>query len=103
MLIPGIVLSVVGVGFFCWLLFTLAVYALPFFTGLTAALAAFHVGWGVIGALVIGVSPAAQPWRSDRSPSQQDVLLETWQANAAGRYNHPADNQNKPLTQWARW
>jgi hypothetical protein len=55
MLIPGIVLSVVGVGFFCWLLFTLAVYALPFFTGLTAALAAFHVGSGVIGALVIGL------------------------------------------------
>ena len=55
MLIPGIVLSVVGVGFCCWLLFTLAVYALPFFTGLTAALVAFHVGSGVIGALVIGV------------------------------------------------
>ena len=36
----------------------------------------------------------------------KDVLLETWQANAAGRYNHPADNQNKPLDQrfrgWAR-
>jgi hypothetical protein len=55
MLIPGIVLSVVGVGFFCWLLFRLAVYALPFYAGLTAALAAFHVGSGVIGALVIGV------------------------------------------------
>ncbi|MGB7799715.1 protocatechuate 3,4-dioxygenase subunit alpha [Buttiauxella sp.] len=23
----------------------------------------------------------------------RDVLLEVWQANAAGRYNHPADNQ----------
>jgi hypothetical protein len=55
MLIPGIVLSVVGLGFFCWLLFTLAVYALPFFAGATAALAAFHGGSGVIGALVIGV------------------------------------------------
>ena len=55
MLIPGIVLSVVGVGFFCWLLFTLAVYALPFFAGTTAALAAFHGGSDVIGALVIGV------------------------------------------------
>jgi protocatechuate 3,4-dioxygenase, alpha subunit len=36
----------------------------------------------------------------------KDVLLETWQANAAGRYNHPADSQNKPLDQrfrgWAR-
>ena len=31
MIIVGIVLSVVGLGFFCWLLFTLAVYALPFF------------------------------------------------------------------------
>ncbi len=26
----GIVFSVFGLGFFCWLLFTLAVYALPF-------------------------------------------------------------------------
>src|ERR1700704_3564373 len=25
----------------------------------------------------------------------KDVLVETWQANAAGRYNHPADTQNK--------
>jgi protocatechuate 3,4-dioxygenase, alpha subunit len=28
----------------------------------------------------------------------RDVLLEVWQANAAGRYNHPADQQtDKPL------
>jgi protocatechuate 3,4-dioxygenase alpha subunit len=28
----------------------------------------------------------------------RDVLVEIWQANAAGRYNHPADRQeNKPL------
>jgi len=27
----------------------------------------------------------------------RDVLLEIWQANAAGRYNHPADRQAKPL------
>jgi protocatechuate 3,4-dioxygenase alpha subunit len=27
----------------------------------------------------------------------RDVLIETWQANAAGRYNHPADRQDKPL------
>jgi protocatechuate 3,4-dioxygenase, alpha subunit len=27
----------------------------------------------------------------------KDVLLEIWQANAAGRYNHPADRQDKPL------
>ena len=55
MLVIGLVLSVAGIGFFCWLLFTLAVYALPFFAGLTAGLAAFHGGSGVIGALVVGV------------------------------------------------
>jgi protocatechuate 3,4-dioxygenase alpha subunit len=27
----------------------------------------------------------------------RDVLLEIWQANASGRYNHPADRQAKPL------
>jgi protocatechuate 3,4-dioxygenase alpha subunit len=27
----------------------------------------------------------------------RDVLLEIWQANAAGKYNHPADGQDKPL------
>jgi len=31
MLIVGIIFSVFGIAFFCWLLFTLAVYALPFF------------------------------------------------------------------------
>ena len=36
----------------------------------------------------------------------KDVLIETWQANAAGRYNHPADRQDKALDGsfrgWAR-
>ena len=39
----------------CWLLFTLAVYATPFFAGVTAALAAFNYGAGVIGALIVGL------------------------------------------------
>jgi hypothetical protein len=51
----GIVLSVFGLGFFCWLLFTLAVYALPFLVGLTMGLAAFHSGSGFLGALVVGL------------------------------------------------
>ena len=61
--------------FFCWLLFTLAVYALPFFVGLTAGMAAYHSGAGVIGALIVGSSPARSPWarpgriRAVRSPS----------------------------------
>ena len=55
MLAVGIVLSIVGLGFFCWLLFTLAIYALPTFAGLSAGLAAFHSGAGVIGALAVGL------------------------------------------------
>jgi hypothetical protein len=51
----GIILGVFGLGFFCWLLFTLAVYALPFLAGLTAGLAVFHSGSGVIGALAVGL------------------------------------------------
>jgi hypothetical protein len=55
MIIIGIVSSIFGIGFLCWLLFTLAVYALPFLAGLTASLAAFDSGSGAIGALVVGV------------------------------------------------
>ena len=55
MLAMGIVLSVLGLGLFCSLLFTLAIYALPFLTGLTAGLAAFHGGAGVIGAIIVGL------------------------------------------------
>jgi hypothetical protein len=51
MFIIGLALSVFGIGFFCWLLFTLAVYALPFFVGVNVFLAAFRSGAGVIGAI----------------------------------------------------
>jgi len=27
----------------------------------------------------------------------KDVLVETWQANAVGKYNHPSDKQDKAL------
>ncbi len=56
MILIGLILGVFGIGFFCWLLFTLAIYALPFFAGLTAGLAAFHGGAGVLGALAVGAA-----------------------------------------------
>ena len=59
MIIIGLILGAFGIGFFCWLLFTLAVYALPFFAGVAAGLAAFHSGAGVIGAIVVGVIAGA--------------------------------------------
>jgi len=44
MLVVGLILSLFGIGLFCWLIFTLAVQPLPFFVGLTAGMAAFHGG-----------------------------------------------------------
>jgi len=55
MAVIGVIFCVFGLGFLCWLLFTLAVYALPFLAGLTVGLAAFHGGAGVIGAFIVGV------------------------------------------------
>ena len=55
MILVGIALSLFGVGFLCWLLFTLAVYATPFFVGVTVAFATFNYGAGVLGALVVGL------------------------------------------------
>ena len=50
MIVIGHIVSAFGVGFLCWLMFTLAVYALPFFAGITVGLAVYHSGAGVVGA-----------------------------------------------------
>jgi hypothetical protein len=54
MIIIGIVLSFVGFAYLCWLLFALAVYALPFFAGATVGLAAYHSGSGPVAAIIVG-------------------------------------------------
>jgi hypothetical protein len=59
MLVVGLMVSMFGIGLFCWLIFTIAVYAVPFFVGLTAGSAAFHGGAGVIGALLVGIVAGA--------------------------------------------
>lgn len=59
MLVIGLILNLFGIGLFCWLIFTLAIYALPFFVGLSAGMAAFHSGAGVIGALIVGIVAGA--------------------------------------------
>jgi len=55
MIIIGIVLALVGLAYLCWLLFPLAVYALPLFAGVTAGLATYHSGSGPIGAIIVGL------------------------------------------------
>lgn len=52
-------LIVIGaIGFFCWLLFTLAVFALPTFTGVYACIWAYHTGAGMLGAAIVGSAAA---------------------------------------------
>jgi hypothetical protein len=58
MIIFGPLLVIAGIGFFCWLLFTLAVFALPFYAGLTLRAWAFHTGAGWLGGAIVGVIAA---------------------------------------------
>ena len=55
MLIFGIVFNLIGLGFFCWLLFALAAHALPVFVAVTIGLAAFHSGAGPAGAIMVAL------------------------------------------------
>ena len=59
MLALGLVLNTLGIGLFCWLIFALAVYALPFFVALSFGMLAFRNGAGVVGALLIGIVSGA--------------------------------------------
>ncbi len=52
-------LSVAGIGLICWLLFNLAVYALPFFASVSAGMFAYHTGSGPIGAILVGLAAGA--------------------------------------------
>lgn len=59
MIFLGILLSIAAIGFFCWLLFTLAVFALPFFfAGVSAGIWAYHTGAGWLGAIFVGIVAA---------------------------------------------
>ena len=56
MLALGLLLNIAGIGVFCWLIFTLAVYALPFFVAINAGIWAFHRGAGMLGAPLLAVA-----------------------------------------------
>lgn len=58
MILLNILLLVGVIGFLCWLLFTLAVYALPLFIGATAGIWAHGSGAGIVGGIVVGVIAA---------------------------------------------
>ena len=56
MLALGLLLNIAGIGVFCWLIFTLAVFALPFFVGLNVFMMALHSGAGVFGSAIAGIA-----------------------------------------------
>lgn len=58
MIFIGILFSIAAIGFLCWLLFTLAVFALPSFAGVTAGIWAYDTGAGWLGAIVVGALAA---------------------------------------------
>lgn len=56
MIVLGPLLVLAGIGFFCWLLFALATFALPFFVGLTVGMWALDTGAGALGGIIVGVA-----------------------------------------------
>lgn len=59
MLIIALVLNMLGIGLLCWLILTLAVYALPCFVALSAGLAAVHGGAGIASATLVAILAGA--------------------------------------------
>jgi hypothetical protein len=97
MLIIGIVLSFIGFAYLCWLLFSLAVYALPFFVGVTAGFAAYHGGSGPVAAIIIGAIVGSVTlvvgqiaFTSLRSPLMRAVLAVFFAVPAAVAGYHAA-------------
>jgi hypothetical protein len=58
MIILGILLCIAAIGVLCWLLFTLAIVALPLFVGVNASTWAFNTGAGWFGAILFGILAA---------------------------------------------
>ena len=58
MMFIGILFSIAAIGFLCWLLFMLAIFALPFFAGVTAGMWSYDTGAGWLGAILVGALAA---------------------------------------------
>ncbi|MCP1931052.1 hypothetical protein [Bradyrhizobium elkanii] len=59
MIILATLASLAAIGLLCWLLFTLAVFALPAFVGVAAGAWAHGTGAGILGAILVGAVAAA--------------------------------------------
>ena len=71
LLIIGIVLTIVGLAYICWLLFKLAVHALPVFVGASVAFAVYDSGSGPIAAFIVGLIGSGVTLAAAHSSSQE--------------------------------
>lgn len=58
MIILAFFATIAGIAALCWLLFSLAVFALPFFAGLSIGMWAHDTGAGIPGGVIIGLVAA---------------------------------------------
>jgi hypothetical protein len=95
MIAIGLIFGLIALGFLCWLLFNLAVYALPCFVGISAGIWSLHHGSGYLGAFAVALlsgtaSLALGQWTFARlrSPPARlgTALLFAGPAAAAGFY-----------------
>ncbi len=85
MIILAILASIAAIGLLCWLLFTLAVFALPAFVGVTAGAWAHGTGAGIPGAVLVGAGAAALTLTAGhpaRSPCVRPMWLKLLMASA---------------------
>lgn len=68
MVILSIFLGIAAIGFCCWLLFILAIFALPAFAGVTIGLWAHHAGAGVAGGIAVDAF-LSHNWRANMRPT----------------------------------
>ncbi|AJA59046.1 hypothetical protein ACVIW2_006230 [Bradyrhizobium huanghuaihaiense] len=74
MIALGPLLIFLAIGFFAWLLFTLAVFAVPVFAGVTIGLRAFHTGAGALGGIAVAFAAGAVTF----GIGQLALALVTW-------------------------
>ncbi len=76
MIFLGILASIAAIGFLCWLLFTLAVFAFPLFAGVSIGTWAYGTGAGWPGAVLIGLIGAALTLVSPISADRRAATLD---------------------------
>jgi hypothetical protein len=100
MIFIGILLSMAAIGFLCWLLFTLAVFALPFFAGVTAGTWAYGTGAGWLGAIVVGVVAAGLTFGAGQLLLA--IIRPTWAHLLIAAAFRPSRDRRLPCHPWHR-